>query len=303
MKKRRRGVIRLSLPAMAGILLCCLAALWFGVCKSAAVRTAGVGSPSAEEAVQTLPIIMYHHLSENPEKLGDYTVSPAQFESDLQMIQSLGYTAISLAQLRDYYENGTPLPEKSVLITFDDGYYSVYVYAYPLLKKYDMPAISFILGYYTQMYSDGEKQNVAYAHMTWEQLREMRESGYMELGSHSYNLHMLKGQGKRYGISINAGEDENAYCDAVGEDLCTLSNRMYEELGFQPDAFAYPFGAICRQSYPLLDQMGFRFAFTCEEKVNCLCKADIESKPVLLGRFNRASRYSTWEFFHKMKMT
>lgn len=257
---------------------------------------------SGTQNAQQLPVIMYHHLSENPAKLGDYTVSPVQFEADLKEIKRLGYTVISLQQLCDYYDGREPLPEKSVLITFDDGYYSVYVYAYPLLKAYDMPAICFILGYYTQMYSDGEKQNVNYAHMTWEQLDEMQQSGLIALGSHSYNMHKLRGEGKRYGISINAGEAEEMYCDAVLEDLCTLSDAMYENLGFKPDTFAYPFGAICKQSYPVLRQMGFRFAFTCEEKVNCICPADGQTTPVLLGRYNRASRYSTAQFFQKLRM-
>jgi peptidoglycan/xylan/chitin deacetylase (PgdA/CDA1 family) len=294
LKREKYRVIRISFPlVLAALLLLGLGSFW--------THQALTASADAEESVQQLPVIMYHHLSENSTKLGDYTISPTQLESDLKKIQELGYTAISLSQLKSYYEDGTSLPEKSVLLTFDDGYYSVYVYAYPLLQQYQMPATCFILGYYTQMYSDGEKQNVAYAHMTWDQLQEMEDSGLITLGSHSYNLHQLRGQGSRYGISINQGESNQAYCDAVLQDLTELSDAMYLHLGIYPDSFAYPFGAICKQSYSILEQMQFTFAFTCEEKVNQL-NPDAQA-PILLGRYNRASSYSTDAFFKKLGMS
>lgn len=299
LNKRICGVFKLRL----GMILICLV-LATGMIGGILYRKAesAITSAQVSQTAMQLPVIMYHHLSENPAKLGDYTVSPEQFEADLREIQRLGYTAISVGQLCDYFEGKCTLPEKSVLITFDDGYYSVYVYAYPLLKEYGMQAACFVLGYYTQMYSDGEKQNIAYAHMTWEQLDEMQRSGLITVGSHTYNLHKLRGEGARYGISINAGESEEVYCDAVLEDLCTLSDAMYENLGFKPDTFAYPFGAICKQSYAVLEQMGFKIAFTCEEKVNCICPDTDTDSPILLGRFNRASKYTTEEFFKKLKM-
>ncbi len=256
----------------------------------------------AEQAsVQRLPIIMYHNLSERSEKLGDYTISPTQLEADLKEIKARGYTPITVTQLCDYYDGKGELPEKPILLTFDDGYYSVYVYAYPLLKAYETPAACFVLGYYTQMYADGEKQDLAYAHMTWEQLREMQESGLITVGSHTYNLHTPRGKGTRYGISINAGESEKDYCDAVIKDLQTLSDVMQKELGVTPKVFAYPFGAICKQSIPVLQQMDFRIAFTCEEKVNRLNRDTQAEAPIRLGRFNRASKYSSNDFFDRLE--
>ncbi len=297
---RRFGLIRVKAWAVCLACVLCLGLLAGGAVWK--ISTNSVHTSAQPTDTVLLPVIMYHHLSENGQKLGDYTISPVQFESDLKELQSRGYTAISMQQLRDYYAGKSDLPEKSVLLTFDDGYYSVYTYAYPLLKQYHMPAVCFILGYYTQLYSDGEKQDVNYAHMTWQQLKEMKESGLIELGSHTYNLHKAKGKGERYGISINTGETEKHYCDAILQDLTTLSNAMEQNLGYRPDCFAYPFGAICKQSYPLLHQMGFRFAFTCEEKVNYLCPTENLSDPIRLGRFNRASKYSSKDFMSRMKI-
>ncbi len=252
-----------------------------------------------EETIR-LPIIMYHHFSEKQSKIGDYTLAPSQLESDLKELQKRGYTPITTEQLCAYYEGEYELPQKPILLTFDDGYYSVYYYAYPLLKQYNVPATCFILGYYSQMYSDGEKQNLSYAHMTWEQLREMTDSKLISIGSHTYDLHHPRGEGSRYGISINAGESEQAYCDAVVDDLRTLSAALQENLGVTPQTFAYPFGAICAESIPVLRQMGFRIAFTCEEKVNKLHRGEEAEYPVRLGRYNRAAKYSSAEFFDRL---
>lgn len=301
MRQHSFGVIRIKTGIWIAAVVLLFGLIGGGLYRQTRTAMAPAAVSDREES-RKLPILMYHHLSENPAKLSDYTISPAQFESDLKEIKRLGYTPISIGQLYDYYDGKADLPEKSVMITFDDGYYSVYVYAYPLLKQYEMPAVCFILGYYTQMYSDGERQNVNYAHMTWKQLSEMQQSGLITFGSHSYNLHKLRGEGKRYGISINAGESEAGYCDAVLEDLGTLSDAMAQNLGYRPDTFAYPFGAICKQSYAVLQKMGFRFAFTCEEKVNGICLSQADHSPILLGRFNRASKYSVQEIFHKMKM-
>lgn len=278
--------------------LVAIAFILFGSLTAALIYGNSVTAMAPTET-QRLPVIMYHHFSDNSSKLGDYTVSPTQFEADLKEIQSRGYAAISLQQLLDYYDGKGNLPEKSVLLTFDDGYYSVYVHAYPLLKQYGMPATCFILGQYTQLYSDGEVQDVNYAHMTWEQLREMRDSGLIAFGSHTYDLHQARGQGVRYGISINPGESETLYCDAISEDLGYLSDVMEKELGMRPNCFAFPFGAICKQSYPVLQKLGFRIAFSCEEKVNRISALPDEEDLILLGRYNRASKYGTKEFLDR----
>ena len=83
-----------------------------------------------------LPVIMYHNISKKQSLINKYCVSVNQFENDLKYIKSQGYNCITSAQLIDYVYNGKKLPKKPFMITFDDGYESFYVYAYPLLKKY-----------------------------------------------------------------------------------------------------------------------------------------------------------------------
>ena len=71
---------------------------------------------------------------------GSATISPEAFRKQIQALSDAGYNAISLDQLRDYVYNGTPLPAKPIVLTFDDGYLSNYADAFPVLKEYNMKA-------------------------------------------------------------------------------------------------------------------------------------------------------------------
>ena len=84
-----------------------------------------------------LPIIMYHGLLKEEKRQGQFIISPNLFEQDLRYLQENGYTTVVIADLIAYVQDGKPLPEKPVMLTFDDGYYNNYLYAFPLLKQYN----------------------------------------------------------------------------------------------------------------------------------------------------------------------
>ena len=84
-----------------------------------------------------LPIIMYHHISKSSARLNDFTISPEQFEKDMLYLKENGYETISVNQLLNYVYKNEPLPEKPIMITFDDGHESFYEYIYPMLKQYN----------------------------------------------------------------------------------------------------------------------------------------------------------------------
>ena len=153
------------------------------MCVSVIFLTTAVGT--TERQVK-LPILMYHNLSKNQKSLSKYTISPTEFENDMKYIQENGYTTVNLQELIAFTE-GANLPEKPIIITFDDGYESVYEYAYPILKERNMHAVINILGKYTQIYSNSDDHNVNYAHITFAQIKEMTKSGLIEIGNHSYN--------------------------------------------------------------------------------------------------------------------
>ena len=94
----------------------------------------------------TLPIIMYHSINEKNDKDSDYIVSPKLFEKDLAYIKKKGYTPVFMKDVISYVEGDGKLPKKPIVISFDDGYFNNYYYAYPLLRKYDMKAVNIYSG-------------------------------------------------------------------------------------------------------------------------------------------------------------
>jgi len=257
--------------------------------------------PEVETEPVRLPVLMYHHMLKEPKRWGDYVISPQQFEKDLCTIKAQGYTAVSCQQIIDFYEQGTPLPEKPILITFDDGYESLYEYAYSLLQKYKMKAEVNIIGKYTDLYSGDVIKDVSYSHANWDQLHEMLDSGLLEIGNHTYELHSNK-QGERKGVKQLNGESDEDYRKLLETDIGSLNQEMAKELSIVPTVFAYPFGAYSEGTDAILKELGFKIVLTCEEKVNVLDRSGYQEGDLIrLMRFNRASKYSSEEIFAKFE--
>lgn len=245
-----------------------------------------------------LPVAMYHHMLNAPSKLGDYVISPTQFEEDLKYIKKMGYTTINSKELLDFIENGTELPPKPIMITFDDGNESVYEYAYPLLKKYDMKAIVSIIGKQTDFFSDENHQkHINYSYLSWDELRELEESGIFEIQNHSYDMHETPNS-RRFGIRTKKNESKEEYKKALINDIGGLNKQITQEIGVTPTVFALPFGVKSKQTEKILEEMGFKIILTCEEKINTINFQ--QELPIKLKRFNRANKYSTYDFYSKL---
>ena len=191
------------------------------------LSTAGMRKISASadaKADISLPIIMYHSIGENT---GKYVISPEMLEEDLKIIKDMGFTTITSADLIAYKEQGTPLPEKSVILTFDDGYFNNYSYVYPLLKKYNMKAVLSVVGKFTEEYSNSSAPlSNRYSHITYEQIAEVSNSGLMEIASHSYNMHSMK---ERRGILRKKGEDFETYKSNLTQDVEKCNSLLKEK--------------------------------------------------------------------------
>ena len=131
-----------------------------------------------------VPIMMYHDIL--PEKLVFFDVTPQEFEQHLQLIKQKGLTPISMDQLVAHLRTGIALPAKPILLTFDDGYKGHYDYVYPLLKKYNYPALFSI-------YTAKVGKQMGRSSLTWEQLREMAKDPLVTIASHSVNHKVMEG--------------------------------------------------------------------------------------------------------------
>ncbi|MBR1736230.1 MAG: polysaccharide deacetylase family protein [Firmicutes bacterium] len=262
----------------------------------AAVFLYRIEMTEAENTVE-LPIIMYHNITEKYDMTGKYAVMRSQFENDLKYIKENGYTTITAEELINYAENNGQLPEKPIMITFDDGYESFYVYAYPLLKEYDMKAVMSVIGAYANLHTEKNDHNLDYSHLNWYEIAEMSRSGYVEIGHHTYDMH--KNKGGRKGCSIKYGESEEEYRKALIDDFMHLQSDMKAYIGRETKIFAYPYGAMSKEALPIIKDMGFKVVFTCTEKKNVL-SGDSEEL-MSLGRFNRASGESSKAFFSRIE--
>ena len=213
-----------------------------------------------------LPIVMYHGLVRDVKLQNKFFISPKLFEKDLKYLKDNQYTPVFIQDLIAYVDNGTPLPERPVLITFDDGFYNNYLYAYPLLREYDMKAIFSIIGELTDKYSMINDKNAYYSYMTWDNVKELSASGYVEIQNHSYDMH--DNNTSRRGTMQKSGESQEAYQLALENDIGEFQDKITEMTGMTPTAFTYPYGYISKSSKDILKDMGFRATLSCAEGLN-----------------------------------
>jgi peptidoglycan/xylan/chitin deacetylase (PgdA/CDA1 family) len=228
-----------------------------------AENTSAQASQSAQ-AVQ-LPILMYHFIVENR---GEHHISPDEFERDLAFLAKNNYTTIGISDLVAFVHEGKPLPKKPVMLTFDDGYYNNYVHAFPLLIKYNAKAVINIIGDHTDIWSNNFYEDMQHGHVTWEHIREMLDSGLVEIGNHTYSMHENR-HGRR-GSTRKPGEELMTFQRLFGRDINRLQDRVLRETGVTPDAFAFPYHAVCEDAIQVLRILGFRAVFTGAGKSNTI---------------------------------
>ena len=239
-----------------------------------------------------LPILMYHSVLCS--EIGAYTVSPERLEADLVELKRRGYESVTVGEVKRFLKGKGTLPEKPVLLTFDDGHYNNLYYARALLEKHGFTAALHVIGCFTEYSSTHEKDRPEYSHLTWDEIGELSRSGVFEIGSHSYAMHAYK---PRFGIKRKKGENEEDYERALREDTARLERCLLEKSGVIPVSYAYPFGAYDETSERILRSLGYEVLFTCYERINVL-KFGNEAKLARLNRINRDGTIETERFLN-----
>lgn len=252
---------------------------------SAKKAEAALMSSTAPEGSIPLPVVMYHGLLKDKRYHNKFFISPQLFEKDLKYFKENNYTPILVKDLIAYVDHGVPLPEKPVVITFDDGFYNSYVYAYPLLREYNMKAVVSIIGKLTDKASLIKDESPYYSYLTWDEVKELHGSGYIEIQNHTYDLHDNNGSSSRRGAMQKSGESIEQYTLALEEDVGEFQNQIFEKIGQKPTAFTYPYGFISKSSKDILKNMGFRASFSCAEGINYITR-----DPDCLYRLKRVNR-------------
>jgi peptidoglycan/xylan/chitin deacetylase (PgdA/CDA1 family) len=205
-------------------------------------------SPQAATGDGTLrrirvPILMYHRISDVPSDADvyriDLTVEPRMFHAHMQYLHDEGYHTISLYDLHDALQRGTPLPPKPVILTFDDGYIDHFITVFPLLKEFGMTATFFVI----TGYADANNPD----YLSWGQISAMAEAG-MSMEPHTRTHLGLVGRDYDFLVYEVLGSFES----------------MAAHTGRSPRMFAYPGGDYDDSALDMLQSLSVWRALTTE---------------------------------------
>ena len=177
-----------------------------------------------------IPVLCYHNLATAEEKTNfesekDWTIDVKNFEEQLKYLKKHNYKTLTMEEFYEWKQGMLNLPQKSVLITFDDGFLSNYHYAFPLLKKYNMNATVFLIGEYVQNATQTGWDGNIKTYMPLELVEKSKEEyPNIDFCSHTYGLH--------YHNSINEVSKEQ-----MKEDFSVFNNNIANT-----KFLAYPFG-------------------------------------------------------------
>jgi len=214
---------------------------------------------------ELLPVLMYHDLCPDSETPGRYAVTESRFREDMQWLKENGYTPMVASDLIAAYA-ARKLPEKPIMITFDDGYMSNYTIAYPILEETDMKATVCVIGTLLDESRTG--------YMGWKEAEILQKSGVIDIQSHTYDLH-YEGEGSNkwpsYGRGVNRFGDETkaAYAMRFGEDTDTIARRL-SDIGGKLLLYAYPYGICDEWSISVLKNAGVQVTLLTGNQLHTL---------------------------------
>lgn len=244
-----------------------------------------------------LPVLMYHSVVNDPSRAGEYVITTDELESDFNYLRDSGYTPVFCRELPDYTEGKADLPEKPILLTFDDGCYNNFYYVLPLLEKYGFKAVFAPVGEWTEKAAAEESPSTIYSSMDGENLRSCALSGLVEIADHTYSLHGLT---DRKGVLPREGESAEEYRRMFWSDLDRSRRVIEKACGEPPVTLVYPYGYCSDETEKLAEEIGYKVTLGCEERVNEIKRGDMSCLK-RLGRYNRASGRTAKEILEKQK--
>lgn len=200
------------------------------------IAVIGVVISLFQSAKGGIPVLNYHQINDTEKNA--LTVNTEQFEAQMKYLSENGYTAITPADMLDAWENGTQLPEKPVIITFDDGYLDNYNHAFPVLEKYQLKATIFLISDYVNTYPN---------YLTWSAVQDMQQSGLIDFESHTLSHEELT---------------KAPDLDEAKHQLTGSKQAIEWNLGKQVNFIAYPCGEYNDDIEQATKDAGYRAAFT-----------------------------------------
>jgi peptidoglycan/xylan/chitin deacetylase (PgdA/CDA1 family) len=186
-----------------------------------------------------VPILMYHSIAAAPnDATRELSVGPEAFAEQMALLGDQGFTPVDTAALAARWRSGGPLPERPVLITFDDGYEGVHRHGLPVLAKHGFASTLFVsTGWIKGAYDTGGGLD---AMLSWAQVRELAAE-QVEIGGHSHTHPQL----------------DQLSDDALRFEVLRCKEIIADELGTRPASFAYPYGYSSRRVRQVVRETGF----------------------------------------------
>jgi len=219
-----------------------------------------------------IPVIVYHHIL--PDEVNtrfldnEWTISTENFTQQIRYLNENGFYTPTLDELEAFLYKGRPLPANSVMIHFDDGYYSNYVYAYPILQRYGLRAVLFPITSRSEALGDYQPP-ICHDTLTRAAAITLRNPSYVfETASHTHDMH-----------GYAPGAAHPMMITATHEEIIADTLRSFEFVG-NHRAFAFPFGRYNNNAINALAEAGITMAFTTRTGY-----VAANSDPLRLNRF------------------
>jgi biofilm PGA synthesis lipoprotein PgaB len=229
---------------------------------------------------QSLHTLTYHDIRDQVAKNFDpdqYAVSSENLAAHFSWLRSQGYSVVDVDEILTANSGGLPLPKKAVLLTFDDGFRSVYTHVFPLLKLFGYTAVVSVVTEWIETEVNIDYNGRALTRndfLTWAQIREMQGSGLVEIASHSHNLHRgidANPQGNQQPAATTRHyrsgkyEDDAAYLARIESDLALSADLISHHTGSRPRVIAWPFGAWNKPIRSIAARHGMSLSLTLDE--------------------------------------
>ncbi|HQR50936.1 MAG TPA: poly-beta-1,6-N-acetyl-D-glucosamine N-deacetylase PgaB [Methylophilaceae bacterium] len=228
-------------------------------------------------------VLCYHEVeSDRTPTLTGTAVHASDLAAQFAWLKENGYHPVSLQQILDSRQNGPALPDKAVLLTFDDGKKDVYTRVFPLLKLFHYPAVVAVVGRWLDVPEGGladydGKLLPRSEFVTWDEIREMQRSGLVEIASHSYDLHrgvIANPQGNTQPATTTRlysegnYETDTVYVDRLESDMRRNRDLIERETGHAPRAMVWPYGRTNLVAQQLSTKLGMPVTMTLDDGVN-----------------------------------
>lgn len=264
------------------------------------IETESVAVSNAKQVT----VVNYHQFGNIPDEyptIENIRSSEADFREQMQRLVDDGYTTLTLKEFIDYINGEQAVPEKSVLITIDDGFESTYHIAYPILAELGLSATLFPIMSEQEI---GFRKGVPM--LTDAQLIELAESDVFDIGNHTYDLHW-RGENDTVGHEAmvwGVNREGHMMTDAerkqwIKADLLKSSQKIKELIDIDVTAISYPYGAYDEIVLEAVEELGYEVGFTVNE--GAATYGEGKNNPYIVNRTGMKHYISTDEMFAKLE--